>query len=248
MRIGRVQVLGFMFGMFVCSILLAFLRHGADPDSAHPRLKVVYLVLSDVTPQAEFSEGARRSMVAAQRWYFDELKSGVTFALADPVVEPVRTRHPEGWYSLAGRGRDREALWRTAMEEAFAMTGGAYYDSRYIWVCFLDADLPEIPPQGGGGVALLLRQDILNQVGLQPSCLTMGAIAHELGHAFGLPHPPDCDSHKKSDGEPECASISYLGSYHFPYARFQPEEREQLLRNPAFIQIEPEAARVECSR
>ena len=133
------------------------------------------------------------------------------------------------------------------MAEAFALTGGSYNDSRYVWVYFLDADLPKMP-QGGGGVALLLRQDIVPQVGMQPSCLTMGAIAHELGHAFGLPHPPDCESHRKLDGEPECSSMSYLGCYHFPYARFQPEERERLLRSRVFAAMEPEAARVECSQ
>ncbi|HME10911.1 MAG TPA: hypothetical protein VKG25_27895 [Bryobacteraceae bacterium] len=232
-----------MSGLFLGWIILALVRY-----NPHPRLKVVYLAPSDVTPRVEFSEGVRRSMVAAQRWYFDELEKGVTFALADPAVETVQTRHPESWYSQAGRGTDREALWRMVVTEAFSLTGGSYNDSRYIWVYFLDADLPKIPPQGGGGVGLLLRQDILNQVGMQPSCLTVGAIAHELGHAFGLPHPPDCDSHRKLDGEPECTSMSYLGCYHFPFARYQPEERKRLLRSPAFAAIDPEASRVECSQ
>ena len=183
-------------------------------------------------------------MIAAQRWYFDDLKAGVTFTLADPLVLTVRTRHAESWYSSrAGSRQDRDALWDTAIQEAFGLTGGSYNDSEHIWLYFLDADLPKIPAQGTSGVALLLRQDVSSLVGLEPDCRTVGTIAHELGHAFGLLHPPDCDSHRKRDSDVECQSMSYLGDRQFPFTQYMDQERETLLHSRVFSAIEPAARR-----
>jgi astacin (peptidase family M12A) len=112
----------------------------------------------------------------------------------------------------------------------------------------LDVDLPKIPPQGTSGAALLLRKEVSNLVGLEPDCHTVGTIAHELGHAFGLLHPPDCDSHRKDDEDLECQSLSYLGGYRFPLTEFMPDEREKLLRNRAFAAVEPVSPTVQCSR
>lgn len=216
---------------------------------AHPSVQVVYLVPSDVTPKPEFADGARRAVIAAQRWYFDDLKSGVTFTLADPLVVTVQTRHPESWYSSrAANESDREKLWYAAVDEAFGLTGGAYDDDQHIWLYVLDADLPKIPAQGTSGAALLLRKEVSNLVGLEPDCQTVGTIAHELGHAFGLLHPPDCDSHRKDDDDLECQSLSYLGGYQFPLTEFMPDEREKLLRNRAFAAVEPVSPTVQCSR
>jgi len=236
--------LGYILGSVVCIIFWTWVR-----TPAHPTLQVVYLVPSDRSPREEFPEGARRAITSVQRWYFDRLGDRRTFPLAEPLVETVQTRHPESWYSAsAGKWDDREALWTAAVHEAFRLTGGSYNDPNHIWLYFLDADLPRIPAQGTSGVALLLRDEISSLVGLEPSCRTVGTIAHELGHAFGLTHPPMCDSHEKPDSAPECESTSYLGGYYFPNSGFLPPERDQLLRNPAFASVAPETSAVECSK
>lgn len=144
-------------------------------------------------------------------------------------------------------GRPGSALER-GHARCVSINGGSYDDPEHIWLYFLDANLPRIPAQGTSGVALLLRDDIENVSGLQPACETVGTIAHELGHAFGLKHPPACDSHDKPDTAPECESMSYLGGYQFPNAGFLPSEREQLLRNSAFVPVAPRAAAVQCSK
>lgn len=240
----RTNWLGWVLGLLISMTYWGWIRL-----PGHPTLKVVYLVPSDRTPREEFSEGARRAVTSVQRWYFDRLANHETFGLAEPLVQTVQTKHPESWYSAtAGKWDDREALWAATMREAFRLTGGNYDDSQHIWVYFLDADLPRIPAQGTSGVALLLREEISNLVGLQPSCQTIGTIAHELGHAFGLKHPPECDSHQKPDDAPECESVSYLGGYSFPDSGFLPPERERLLRSSAFATVTPQVAAVQCSK
>jgi hypothetical protein len=236
--------LGWALGLAVCIIFFHWIN-----TPAHPTLKVVYLVPSDRSPREEFPEGARRAIAAVQRWYFNQLNSSMTFGLANPLVETVQTKHPTDWYSeSAGKWDDREALFAAAINDASRMTGGSYDDPEHIWLYFLDADLPKIPAQGTSGVALLLREEISNLVGLEPSCETAGTIAHELGHAFGLKHPPECDSHQKPDSAPECESVSYLGGHHFPDAGFLSDERTQLLRHSAFAIVKPQAATVQCSQ
>src|SRR5580704_4197325 len=119
--------------LFGCAFIVAVLalshpfRYGS-----HPVLKAVYLVPSDLEPRADFAGGVRRSLVAAQRYYFNELQNRVTFALADPLVATVHTRHPESWYTSAGRNLNREAVWNQTIEEAFSLTGASYDDSRYV--------------------------------------------------------------------------------------------------------------------
>jgi hypothetical protein len=236
--------LGWILGLVVSAIFWSWVH-----TPAHPTLKVVYLVPSDRSPREEFPEGARRALTSVQRWYFDRLADQKTFPLADPLVETVQTRHPESWYSAsAGKWDDREALWAAAVHEAFRLTGGEYNDPRHVWLYFLDADLPRIPAQGTSGVALLLRDDISNLAGMEPSCKAIGTIAHELGHAFGLMHPPQCDSHEKPDSAPECESVSYLGGYFFPDSGFLPPERDRLLQSSAFASVTPQASAVQCSK
>jgi hypothetical protein len=215
--------------------------------TGHPKIRVVYVVPKDVTPRTEFPDAARRALLTTQRWYFDELQKGVTFALADPLVETVQTEHPEDWYrSATGHRGDREALWNAAVGEASALVGNPFDRGRYVWVYFLDVDLPEIPAQGTGGEVLLLRREIDNIIDPPARCETDGTIAHELGHAFGVDHPEFCDSTTRDESQPACASMSYSGSYDFPHARFMPEERSRLLHNSAFLSIEPAQRMIEC--
>lgn len=176
-------------GLMVFTIGLAWMR-----QHAHPTIKVMYLLPTDVAQRPDFEVGVHRAVAAAQLWYFNDLGRGVTFGMADPLVETARLAHPESWYRARAQSRnDRENLWEFTLAEAFPLTGGSYNYARHTWAYFLDADLPNIASQGVEGVALLMRKDIVEMLGRQPTCGSVGRIAHELGHAYGLEHPADCD-------------------------------------------------------
>jgi hypothetical protein len=245
----KANVIQFFAGATACAGFLYVIRTPVYSvrTPVHLQVKVVYLVPKDLRPRQDFPEAAHRAMAAAQRWYFDELGHGVTFPLADPPVTTMQTEHSGSWYrSVAGKRDDADALWDAAIDEAFDLTGGSYEDRRYLWVYFLDVDLPAIPAQGARGLALLLRKEIVNLMGPQPRCAALGTIVHEMGHAFGVDHPPDCDSHRKGASDPVCASMSYVGGYSFPHARFLPAERSQLLQDPTFIAIPLEGTGINC--
>ena len=54
-------------------------------------------------------------------------------------------------------------------------------------------------------------------------------MAHELGHALGLPHPPGCD-----DGESGCDTLSLMwaGYAIYPDTYLRADEKEALLWSP----------------
>ncbi len=214
----------------------------------------VYLVPSDKRPRHDYRAAVRAAMLEMQAFYQEELGSsqfkrrkpvGETFDTFTPTVQIVRTPHDSAYYNANNQAGQFEFFFR-AVQDGFAATGGGFNDPDAVWVFYIDAD----PACGQGvgatsGVALLPANDLRGLVGEPnvPSCVGdppdtggvcrwVGGLGHELGHAFGLPHPPGCE-------QGECAeearlSLMFAGYALYPDTYLLDEDKARLEASPFF--------------
>ena len=196
---------------------------------SEPVVRVVYLVPADGAVRDLYVDRLTKAIEHLQVWYRNELGGSTTFSLHKPVVEVIGTSQVTSWYSTNPAG-DNSDLWFffNVVADAFALTGGSFFDPGNIWVFYIDSD-PACGQLVGAtsGVAVLPANDLRGLagepnippcVGQTPDtagvCRWVGGLGHELGHAFGLPHPPACE-----DAEPAtiCPSDTLLWLGYIPY-------------------------------
>ena len=97
---------------------------------------------------------------------------------------------------------------------------------------------------GGPGLIMVPRADLegLTNPGIYYHCdegpyngplgRWIGGLAHELGHSFGLPHPPGCD-----DGLSTCdeEALLWSGYESYPDTYLREDEKAVLRRSPFFV-------------
>ena len=154
--------------------------------AAAVEIHFVYMSPSDVPYSAELEAGVENAASTLQAWFPGEL-GGKTFALNDDVVEWYQTPHSTSWYQT---NPDNDAFyagrfWETATADAFALTGGHFYDPDDIWVLYLDAMPLEGQYIGGtSSVALMAAHDLagLNGQSTEPVSRWIGGTGHEMGN------------------------------------------------------------------
>ena len=219
-------------GFRILSILPAMLW--AAPAMAAPvaDVRTVYLIPSDATANPSYEQAIAGALGDLQDWYADQL-GGSTFALHDPVVESFVTPHPSAFYATNPNGEPFLWFWNNVISDAFSLTGAHFADPAHAWIFYIDAE--PAPGQIGGagttGVAVLPQHDLLGLIGAQPEPVSrwVGGLGHELGHAFGLPHPESCDQ-----GLPSCPfdTLMYLGYLTYPDTYLLPDDKAHLLEGP----------------
>ena len=119
------------------------------------------------------------------------------------------------------------------------------------WVFAIDAapGCGQSGRSGGGGIVVIGANDLHGLVG-EPSTPTcpgesadsapqaqwLGSLAHQMGHAFGLPHPPGCDDAPSTCDGP---ALMWMGFRRYPAAIVGPSERAMLDRSPFFFATVP---------
>jgi hypothetical protein len=225
-------------------------EHEVSTSVPSPEVRVVYLVPSDMKPRRNFRHTASEAIQSLQNWYGVQV-GGKTFRLHTPIVETFRTTHPAKWYAENQNGEDRTLwFWNNATTDGFEKTGGTFDDLRFVWVFYVDAEPEDQQRVGGGnGVALLPRQDVLGILGLRTEsvCRWVGGLGHELGHAFGLEHPANCENGTGDPGSPECQSLMFLGYLNYCGTLLTPENKAQLDQSSFFSLQDVKAGRRNCS-
>ncbi|MGH9944556.1 MAG: hypothetical protein ACRD9R_19585 [Pyrinomonadaceae bacterium] len=205
--------------------------------AALPRIRVLYLVPTDIDPRPGALEVIERAVRHLQHWYREQLDNEKTFTLHSPVVELVRADHDAAWFSEHESHADKNMrFWLNATNEAFALAGGSFNDPQNIWNIYLDAD--EKPGQvmgGAQGVCLMPRNDVRGLLGQNTGkvCRWVGGFGHELGHALGLPHPPGCGEPGNEDNH-ECQSLMYLGYTNYDDTFLRDADKVRLDTSPFF--------------
>jgi hypothetical protein len=202
------------------------LQRSGQPAAKYVRL--VYLVPKDRTEKEVYKRMIDRGAKFVRRWFRDQLvglthDDKMSFVLHPDGVKVVKTDHDAAWYGTHGTAAEYR-WWNNVRDDAFRLAGGKYNDPDTVWIYFIDSDSPcgERGGAGGNGIAILPANDLRGLSGEtlrecpnspeNPSvCRWVGGLAHEMGHAFGLPHPPGCDQGTSQCTDVARGSLMWLG-------------------------------------
>jgi|SRR5215213_2229194 len=218
---------------------------GAEAQAQDFRqVRLVYLVPSDKAAREDYRGAIGNAVLSLQHFYQQQLGSGFTFSTHAPLVEVRSLSHTSAFYhSLTGSN----AFFSTVLNDGFAVSGGRFNDPNFRWAYYIDAD--EACGQAVGtasGVALMPANDLRGLTGQTtiPPCggapdgfgyyRWVGGLGHELGHAFGLPHPPGCDNGSCVGGELARLSLMYQGYAFYPNTYLLNENKSALLSTVFF--------------
>ncbi|MCA9129170.1 MAG: hypothetical protein KDB22_18910 [Planctomycetales bacterium] len=188
--------------------------------------RFVYLYPSDRPLRQDYRLAIQWSAESLRSWYTAQL-GGFGPTLSSPIVQSVALDHPASFYGTNNPGGSAYLyFWNNVLNEAIPKTGAAFLDPENAWIFFVDAPAGCGQLSGGGtsGIVVMSHNDLRGLVGNTfldcdgtpnpsltfPPQRWIGGQGHELGHAYGLPHPPGCD-----DGLPNCDynALMWAGFY-----------------------------------
>ena len=209
------------------------------PPPPEPMVQVIYAIPSDRQHDTRFEVAINGAILHAQDWYADQL-DGRTFAIEDPTPLICEVGNPSKYY-------EGKYGWNRVIRAVQHCAPVQHWSDEYVWAIYIDA---EFDCNGGGelgrgsdGLTIIHGGDLEGL--LDPATFSIcpgypprgeygwiGGLAHELGHAFGLIHPPGCD-----EGLSHCdvLALMWLGFYYnYPETYFTDED-VAILKSSPFI-------------
>lgn len=195
-----------------------------------PKVQVIYLVPADKEVDAQAVYGMERAVRHLQIWYQNALGLGRTFSLSYPAVKTYKISQRAEWYTVYSNGDSSLFFWNNVTAEGFALSGGKFYDQDTLWIYYIDAEPSDDQLYGGAAsVAVLPAHDVQGIAGKDPRqsiCRWVGGLGHELGHAFGLPHP---------DPVTDYFALLYGGYLFYPSTYLTGTDKSSLENSPFFL-------------
>ena len=227
--------------------LLEMFSGGTTPDPvvespstlSEGSVRVLYVAPADREFRDYHSHDISRAIVDVQSWYRRQL-DGLSFDIYSVIPEQCHLSRDEEYYSHGD-------VWSKVLTDVQSCAPVQDGSSRFTWVLYVDASElghcgePHELGRGGDGLTMLPREDLelLQMPGTKVYCdigahyrtseSVIGGLAHELGHTFGLPHPPGCD-----EGLPSCdhGALMSNGYDTYPDTYLRDDERAILRRSP----------------
>ncbi|GAB3932763.1 zinc metalloprotease [Mucilaginibacter myungsuensis] len=169
---------------------------GPSTTAANLTIRVIYLVPSDRKLNQAYTDAVGVSSSRLATWYKSALGGNKTFHLNTKITETIQSTHAAAWFNAnnGNSGTDAQFYFYTnARNDVRAILGSGYDESKYIYMVYVDA--AGTTGAGAIGFTAMPENDLLgltNQMP-QPWARWVGGAGHEIGHAFGLPHPANQD-------------------------------------------------------
>jgi alpha-L-fucosidase len=223
-----------MLGLAACLNLNAL---AVGTNVAPNTVRFVYLVSADREMQPQYVGVIKHAARDVRAWYAKQL-GGMTFELAEPVVEILHSDKNAEWFTTHTNG-ERHDDWgfNNTLAELKRLKNVSPNKDGFVWVIYSDG--PGHSGRAYQGYAYLPEDDLLGLIGKHPTQPEtnrwIAGLGHELGHALGLPHPAD----KVKDKD----AIMWAGIYHGKYpdkCYLTDDDKKILAANPV---IQNRAAR-----
>jgi hypothetical protein len=215
-----------------------------------PKVNLVYLVPKDKVVSQNYASSMNTAIASLSRWYSGQMPNHKTFQSSVPAVIVVPLPHDASYYANNARPAIFTQFWDNVLGDALPLTGGRFNDPQNIWAYYIDADpiCNECGGCGTSGVLLVSANDLRGLAGETdkftdpctpankpypyPPNRWIGGLGHELGHAFGLPHPPGCETGDKSC---DSSALMWVGYASYPNTHLRDEEKATLIKSPFFV-------------